>query len=42
MSTAISLINRYCAKLPSDIFTRLTAKCEVIDTMVVSCFINFF
>ncbi|CAM1325416.1 DICER1 (predicted), partial [Pycnogonum litorale] len=28
MSSAISLVNRYCAKLPSDTFTRLTAKCK--------------
>lgn len=25
MSTSISLVNKYCAKLPSDTFTKLTA-----------------
>jgi endoribonuclease Dicer len=29
MSTAIALVNRYCAKLPSDIFTRLSPNCDV-------------
>lgn len=29
MKTAIALINRYCAKLPSDAFTHLTPHCRV-------------
>ncbi|CAH1790780.1 unnamed protein product [Owenia fusiformis] len=29
MTSAIGLINRYCAKLPSDAFTHLTPKCYV-------------
>ncbi|KAL5008233.1 hypothetical protein ScPMuIL_013814 [Solemya velum] len=32
METAISIVNRYCAKLPSDAFTHLTPKC-VVDTV---------
>lgn len=31
MSTAIALVNRYCAKLPSDTFTRLTPTCNVTE-----------
>ncbi|XP_063958969.1 endoribonuclease Dicer-like [Lytechinus pictus] len=29
MTTAIQIINRYCAKLPSDVFTHLTASCKI-------------
>eukprot|EP00057_Strongylocentrotus_purpuratus_P014474 XP_011668948.1 PREDICTED: endoribonuclease Dicer isoform X1 [Strongylocentrotus purpuratus] len=29
MTTAIQIINRYCAKLPSDVFTHLTASCKM-------------
>lgn len=29
--TAIPLINRYCQKLPSDLFTRLVAECTEIE-----------
>lgn len=32
LATAIPLVNRYCAKLPSDVFTRLVA--EVRDILV--------
>lgn len=32
LSTAVALINRYCAKLPSDVFTRLVP--EVNDILV--------
>lgn len=32
LSTAISLVNRYCAKLPSDTFTRLTPLWETQET----------
>ncbi|GLG98532.1 Endoribonuclease Dcr-1 [Gryllus bimaculatus] len=28
MATAVTLVNRYCAKLPSDTFTRLTPMCS--------------
>ncbi|XP_042895189.1 endoribonuclease Dicer isoform X2 [Parasteatoda tepidariorum] len=31
LSTAIALVNRYCAKLPSDTFTRLTPKWKIIE-----------
>ncbi|XP_022250670.1 endoribonuclease Dicer-like [Limulus polyphemus] len=31
LSSAISLVNRYCAKLPSDTFTRLTPECQIVD-----------
>ncbi|KAK3886818.1 hypothetical protein Pcinc_009043 [Petrolisthes cinctipes] len=31
MASAIALLNKYCAKLPSDTFTRLTAMWEVED-----------
>ncbi|XP_063233868.1 endoribonuclease Dcr-1 isoform X2 [Bacillus rossius redtenbacheri] len=34
LATAIALVNRYCAKLPSDTFTRLTPLCAV-KSMVV-------
>ncbi|VDD85878.1 unnamed protein product [Enterobius vermicularis] len=30
MSTAVALVNRYCAKLPSDIFTRLSPQSFII------------
>uniref|UniRef100_A0A1I7U3K6 Dicer-2 n=1 Tax=Caenorhabditis tropicalis TaxID=1561998 RepID=A0A1I7U3K6_9PELO len=32
MSNAIALVNRYCAKLPSDIFTRLVPQSTIIPT----------
>nr|XP_006824151.1 PREDICTED: LOW QUALITY PROTEIN: endoribonuclease Dicer-like [Saccoglossus kowalevskii] len=31
MSSSIPLINRYCAKLPSDAFTHLTPKCKTVQ-----------
>ncbi|PAV60477.1 hypothetical protein WR25_10602 [Diploscapter pachys] len=31
MLTAIPLVNRYCAKLPSDVFTRLTPQISIIS-----------
>uniref|UniRef100_A0A158R4U7 RNA helicase n=1 Tax=Syphacia muris TaxID=451379 RepID=A0A158R4U7_9BILA len=34
MSTAIGLVNRYCAKLPSDIFTRLVPQNMIIPKKV--------
>uniref|UniRef100_A0A915BN58 Dicer-1 n=3 Tax=Parascaris univalens TaxID=6257 RepID=A0A915BN58_PARUN len=34
MSSAISLVNRYCAKLPSDIFTRLVPQNRIIPVSV--------
>ncbi|CAI4229108.1 unnamed protein product [Auanema sp. JU1783] len=33
LSSAISLINRYCAKLPSDIFTRLVPENRIIPVL---------
>ncbi|XP_064484368.1 endoribonuclease Dicer-like [Ornithodoros turicata] len=36
MSTAIALVNRYCAKLPSDTFTRLTPTCCVTEIRIDS------
>lgn len=29
MTSAIRLVNKYCAKLPSDVFTHLTPKCSI-------------
>ena len=29
IATAVALVNRYCAKLPSDIFTKLVPRCDV-------------
>ncbi|XP_074663232.1 endoribonuclease Dicer-S-like [Tubulanus polymorphus] len=34
MASAIALVNRYCAKLPSDAFTHLTPKCRIIEEMI--------
>ncbi|VDM39187.1 unnamed protein product [Toxocara canis] len=34
MSSAISLVNRYCAKLPSDIFTRLVPQNRIIPVNI--------
>ncbi|KAG0414212.1 hypothetical protein HPB47_008640 [Ixodes persulcatus] len=34
MSTAIALVNRYCAKLPSDTFTRLTPTSSMTEVYV--------
>uniref|UniRef100_A0A915PW20 Uncharacterized protein n=1 Tax=Setaria digitata TaxID=48799 RepID=A0A915PW20_9BILA len=34
LSTAISLVNRYCAKLPSDIFTRLVPQNTIIPETI--------
>ncbi|KAG8191987.1 hypothetical protein JTE90_002257 [Oedothorax gibbosus] len=31
LSTAIALVNRYCAKLPSDTFTRLTPRWKIVE-----------
>ncbi|XP_033114296.1 endoribonuclease Dicer-like isoform X2 [Anneissia japonica] len=31
MTSAISLVNRYCAKLPGDSFTHLTPQCKVVQ-----------
>ncbi|KAG7161841.1 endoribonuclease Dicer-like 2 [Homarus americanus] len=36
MATAIGLLNKYCAKLPSDTFTRLTAMWEVENEVGMS------
>uniref|UniRef100_A0A1I7XT52 Dicer-like protein 1 n=1 Tax=Heterorhabditis bacteriophora TaxID=37862 RepID=A0A1I7XT52_HETBA len=33
MTTAIALVNRYCAKLPSDIFTRLVPESKIIPIL---------
>lgn len=49
MSTAIALVNKYCAKLPSDTFTRLTAlwsiseetnTCNKLNTTLYTCSIR--
>lgn len=32
LSTAIALVNKYCAKLPSDTFTKLTPLCRCAHT----------
>ncbi|XP_060069957.1 endoribonuclease Dicer-like [Ylistrum balloti] len=32
LTSAIALVNRYCAKLPSDAFTHLTPKCTICST----------
>uniref|UniRef100_A0A158Q8D5 Endoribonuclease dcr-1 n=1 Tax=Elaeophora elaphi TaxID=1147741 RepID=A0A158Q8D5_9BILA len=34
LSTAISLVNRYCAKLPSDIFTRLVPQNTIVPEII--------
>ncbi|VDO32172.1 unnamed protein product [Onchocerca flexuosa] len=34
LTTAISLVNRYCAKLPSDIFTRLVPQNTIVPEIV--------
>lgn len=33
LSNAISLVNRYCAKLPSDTFTKLTPLCTINERL---------